>query len=197
MLILKYYKYRNINKYYKYRNKYKLQIYLGLLISSNLICLIRLSNLYSISPVNTHYCYFIFFRILMVLLEQESKFGPNKKEEQKKYLLPEKNYKTTILQLIYLLLSKGKEQSLSWSGFWSGKQLQHIKTHSPMIYICVCVCIYIYIYIYNFFFASLHASLGIQIFISGAWYRNSLVKKCNSNIEQILDPMRGTLRKCP
>ena len=161
MLILKYYKYRNINKYYKYRNKYKLQIYLGLLISSNLICLIRLSNLYSISLVNTHYCYFIFSRILMVLLEQESKFGPNKKEEQKKYLLPEKNYKTTILQLIYLLLSKGKEQrSLSWSGFWSGKQLQHIKTHSPMIYICVCVCVCIYIYIFFFFFGLSSCQFG-------------------------------------
>ena len=165
MLIFKYYKYRNINKYCKYRRKYKLQIYLGLLISSNLICVIRLSNLYSISPVNTHYCYIIFFRILMVILEQESKFDPNKKQEQKKYLLPEKKYKTTKLQLIYLLLSKGKEQrSLSWCGFWTGKELQHIKTHSPMIYIYVCVCVYIYIYIF-FFFASLHVSLGFRFLL--------------------------------
>ena len=105
----------------------------------------------------------------MVILDQESKFGPNKKEDQKKYLknkqtnkknlLPEKNYKTTVLQLIYALLSKGKEQrSLSWSGFWSGKQLQHVKTHSPMICVCVCVCV---------FFASLHASLGFNFLLVG------------------------------
>ena len=198
MLIFKYYKYRNINKYCKYRRKYKLQIYLGLLISSNLICVIRLSNLYSISPVNTHYCYIIFFRILMVILEQESKFDPNKKQEQKKYLLPEKKYKTTKLQLIYLLLSKGKEQrSLSWCGFWTGKELQHIKTHSPMIYIYVCVCVYIYIYIYIFFFCLPSCQFGIQIFISGAWHRNSLAEKYNNNIEQILEAMWGTLGKCP
>ena len=86
-------------------------------------------------------------------------------------------------------LVKGKNKEV-YLGLGSGLENNcNMWKHILLWYVCVCVCVCI--------FCLPSCQFGIQFFISGAWYRNSLVEKYNSNIEQILEAMRGTLGKCP